>query len=280
VTRASLPWAPKDRSNRHSFLGGTSQLSERYRQGGGCALECQPVKKSMLVLWLVGAAIYSVDTLFIVGPKSPSPQPPIQAHLSTDQIGNRPLRSWDPYLRGHDTTEPSSHPTSATTAKSDDHQHAPLPEISVTATTDDEAPLATEGASPDSAEANWVKVILPAKLHRAADVSSPVVNYYSPGTVLRAASVSDAWVAIIDPATQAQGWILQQYLSFTGSPKQLRTVEDDVPQPTAEKVASNTGPPSARSGPNTNLAESEPLTHSRYQRRHRRLGLLGLFRRF
>lgn len=241
------------------------------------------MKKGMLILWLLGAAIYSVDTLFIAGPKSPSPQPPAVVHPSTDQVGNRPLRSWDPYLRGHDRTQPSSQPASPTiSARIDDHRHAPLPETPVEAASNDEAPLTTEDAFSDGAEANWVKVILPARLHSAADISSPVVNYYPPGTVLRAASVRDGWVAIVNPATQTKGWVLEQYLSFTGSPKQLRTVEEDVSQTTSQKVPplSNTSPPSARSAPNTNLAEWEPLTRSTYQRRHRRLGLLGLFRRF
>lgn len=239
------------------------------------------MKKGMLVLWLVGAAIYSVDTLFIAGPKSASPQPPTLLPLSADQGGNVPLRSWDPYLRGHATTQPSSQPASPPISpRIDDHQHAPLPETPVEATSNEGAPLTTEDASED-ADANWVKVILPAKLHSAADVSSPVVNYYPPGTVLRATSARDGWAAIVNPATHTKGWILEQYLSSTGSPNQLGPVED-MPQTTAQKIAplQSTSPPSPRSASNTNLAEWEPVTRPTYQRRHRRLGILGLFRRF
>ena len=239
------------------------------------------MKKGMLVLWLVGAAIYSVDTLFIAGPKSPSPPPPTLAPLSTNQVDNGPLRSWDPYLRGHATTQPSSQPASPPISpRIDDHQHAPLPETPVEATSNDAAPLTTEDAS-ESGDANWVKVILPAKLHSAPDVSSPVVNYYPPGTVLRATSARDGWAAIVNPSTQTKGWILEQYLSSTGSPNQPGPVAD-MPQTTAEKIAPlpSTSPPSPRAAPIAKLAEWEPVTRPTYPHRHRRLGILGLFRRF
>jgi hypothetical protein len=239
------------------------------------------MKKGLLVLWLVGAAIYSVDTLFIAGPKSPSLPPPTLVPSSTDQVGNGPVRSWDPYLRGHATTQPSSQLASPPISpRIDEHQHAPLPETPVQAASIDAAPLTTEDAS-ESADANWVKVILPAKLHSAPDVSSPVVNYYPPGTVLRATSARDGWAAIVNPATQTKGWILEQYLSSTGSPIQLGPVAD-MPQTTAQKIAPlpSASPPSPRSSSNTNLAEWEPVTRPTYQRRHRRLGILGLFQRF
>lgn len=249
----------------------------------GPALECQPMKKGMLVLWLVGAAIYSVDTLLITGPKSPSSQNPAVEHPPTDQVANRPLSSWDPYLRGHGPKQPSSQPVSSTiSARIDDHQHAPLPETPADTASDHSAPLTTEDASSDSAEANWIKVILPAKLHSAADISSPIVNYYPPGTVLRAVSARDAWVAVVNPATNTKGWILEQYLSSTGSPEQVRRMEQDEPQTTVQKVAPlpNISPPLTGPASNTDLAEWEPPSRPTYQRRHRRLGLLGLFRRF
>ena len=240
------------------------------------------MKKGILILWLVGAAIYTVDTLLVTGPKSPSPTPPPVEHPSSDQVGNRPSSSWDPYLRGHGPNQLTPQPaTSPVSVVNDDHQHAPLPETPLEAASNDAAPQTVEDASSASAEENWVKVILPAKLHSAANISSPIVNYYPPGTVLRAELTKDGWVETVNPATQSKGWILQQYLSLSSSPEQVRPVEQNVA--TAQKVTPlpETSPPLAPSASNPNLAEWEPQTHpSSHERRHRPLGLLGLFRRF
>ena len=241
------------------------------------------MKKGILILWLVGAATYTVYTLFIAGPKSPSPPPPSIEHLSSDQAGNRPSSSWDPYLRGHRPIQPTPQPaTPPVSAVTDDHQHAPLRETPLEAARNAPAPSTTEDESTASAEENWVKVILPAKLHSASDISSSIVTYYAPGTVLRAESTKDGWVETVNPATQSRGWILEQYLSFSGSPEQTRPMQR-VPQTIAQRVAPlpDTSPTLAPSALNTKLAEWEPQTRpTSHERRHRRLGLLGLFRRF
>src|ERR1700704_652883 len=61
----------------------------------------------------------------------------------------------------------------------------------------------------------WVRLVLAARMHREASVSSPTIGFYQPGTALQVVSREGGWVQIIDPASREDGWVLEKYLVST-----------------------------------------------------------------
>jgi hypothetical protein len=59
---------------------------------------------------------------------------------------------------------------------------------------------------------HWAEVILAARVHSAASVSSPTVRYYRVGTRLKVIDRQSGWIKVIDPTTSKQGWIYEKYL--------------------------------------------------------------------
>ena len=58
----------------------------------------------------------------------------------------------------------------------------------------------------------WAEVVLAARAHSAASVSSPTVRHYRVGTRLKVIDRRSGWIKVIDPTTSNQGWIFEKYL--------------------------------------------------------------------
>jgi hypothetical protein len=58
----------------------------------------------------------------------------------------------------------------------------------------------------------WAEVVLAARAHSAASVSSPTVRHYRVGTRLKVIDRESSWIKVIDPTTSNQGWIYEKYL--------------------------------------------------------------------
>jgi hypothetical protein len=253
------------------------------------------MKKAMLLLWLAGAAVYTVDTLIVTRPHAPTAKTQASAQLEAMRTSNQPdqpLRSWGPFLPGH---------------RPEQHAAPPLPKAETLQLAQDLGGDARPGANRDVAEpsvtgkgktdfssefmdpdqAEWVKVNLPAKVHTKPDISSPALTFYQPGTELQVESRSDGWLGVFDPTSQMHGWVLEQYLSSIAGPNPTQAASlsaDQGPKPVRKTSlkASKPKPSPTLSSPNYPvIAEWDPST--RESARHdgrRRLGLFGLFGRF
>jgi hypothetical protein len=64
----------------------------------------------------------------------------------------------------------------------------------------------------------WAEVVLAARVHSAASVSSPTVRHYRVGTRLKVIDRKSGWIKVIDPNTSKQGWIFEKYLMLKEGP--------------------------------------------------------------
>jgi uncharacterized membrane protein len=58
------------------------------------------MKKTVLTLWLAGAAVYAVDTLIVTRPQAPIDNTRVSAQPEARRASNlpdQPLRSWGPF---------------------------------------------------------------------------------------------------------------------------------------------------------------------------------------
>jgi hypothetical protein len=104
--------------------------------------------------------------------------------------------------------------------------------------------LASETKAPNSGSESvvsveWAKVVLAARLHDQASVSSHTVRFYAPGIDLQVVRREGGWLLVSDPATRERGWVLEKYLvaSDGSSPTQAVSLESTA-EPLSTKAAS------------------------------------------
>ena len=149
------------------------------------------------------------------------------------------------------------------------------------------------GAEGDLLE--WAKVTLAARVHSEASVSSAIIRFYPPGTVLKVVRRENGWLELLDPATQERGWVFEKYLSSIDGPSAIQAAIDSStedrlaeagparPVSPGSKNRSPAAKPTAQVADNV-ITKSE-LRRGRWARRDARrrgLGLLmfGGFARF
>ena len=135
----------------------------------------------------------------------------------------------------------------------------------------------------------WTKVILAARVHSEASVSSPTIRFYQPGIALQVVSRQNGWLQSADPASQERGWVLEKYLASIEGPALTQTAIDAIPkihlseQVTAKPAftgakkrnrSSKRAP--VRVSNDVAFAEFDPR-NDRWSRRGDRRGGLGLF---
>jgi hypothetical protein len=140
------------------------------------------MKKTVLTLWLAGAAVYAVDTLIVTRPQAPIDNTQVSAQPEARRASNlpdQPLRSWGPFLPGHRPDQDASKPAppkpetlppaqDLADAREGANRYVAKPSLTGSGKTD---------ASSEFRETEWVKVILAAKVHTKPDISSPTLTF-------------------------------------------------------------------------------------------------------
>ena len=150
--------------------------------------------KGLMFLGLVGAALYGALLLsYDVLPRDTAED--AFAGRSLGDPSARQLRSWGtdlPALAGSQDTSLPLRPASTSPAASLPMSEAKPPSAQ------------SDGTTYQPVE--WAKVVIAAKVHGDASVSSPILRFYQPGTALRVLSRQNGWVQVTDPSSGEAGW--------------------------------------------------------------------------
>jgi hypothetical protein len=247
--------------------------------------------KGLLFLGLVGAAIYSA--LVVTHDLFPSDR---AADTFTRQRPNNPgvrqLRSWGSDLpalvSSHGASLPHHKPAVVPGSYESDHS-----QYSESASGAEGSPMSEEkstssqvhGTAYDPIE--WAKVILAARVHSEASVSSPALRFYQPGTALQVVSRENGWLQVVDPASQERGWVLEKYLASIEGPTLTQsameaTAGNALSEPipvkpiTSAKNWGRSSRPAVRVPDDVTFAQFD-TRNGRLGRRGDRRGGLGLF---
>jgi hypothetical protein len=145
------------------------------------------------------------------------------------------------------------------------------------------AALELDSSKQDHVE--WTKVILAARVHSEASVSSPTIRFYRPGTELQVVSRENGWLQLLDPVTQERGWVFEKYLVSIDGPSSTQAAMESITKPLPAKVASPKSQKPSLSSKLTVRAGDVEVAKSDRRRgrwarddRRRNLGLFGFFR--
>ena len=211
------------------------------------------MKRLLLSLSLAGAAVYTVNTLIAT-----QDAVAVQTHPAHPVV--RHLRSWGSYLSDLPLSQKPQAPL-ATYQKP-----APLPPQQNAGADDRPAASASGIDGSEHEPVEWAKVVLAARVHGEASVSSPTVRYYRPGTELQVVRREDGWVGVSDPVTQERGWVFEKYLSSIDDPSptqaaMVSTNESEFSKPTPAKPAlPNSKKRSPPTTPTLRVSEATPVS--------------------
>jgi len=211
------------------------------------------MKRLLLSLSLAGAAVYAVNPLIAT-----QDAVAVQTHPTHPVV--RHLRSWGSYLSDLPLSQKPQAPL-ATYQKP-----APLPPQQNAGADDRPAASASGIDGSEHEPVEWAKVMLAARVHSEASVSSPTVRYYRPGTELQVVRREDGWVGVSDPVTQERGWVFDKYLSSIDGPSptqaaMVSTNESEFSKPTPAKPAlPNSKKRSPPTTPTLRVSEATPVS--------------------
>ena len=236
--------------------------------------------RALLLLSLVGVALYAL----LVFTSNVVPNGRVEDAFAGKTQPNHPidreLRSWAanlPALVNSQQPQPQQNVAHAPTERmSDADQPA--------ASTGNLAASELDSSKQDHVE--WTKVMLAARAHGEASVSSPTTRFYRPGTQLQVVSRQNGWLQLLDPVTQERGWVFEKYLVSIDGPSPTQTALESTTEPSPAKVASPKSRKLSRSSKLTvragdlKVAKSDrrPGRWARRGDRRRNLGLFGFFR--
>jgi hypothetical protein len=193
--------------------------------------------KGLLFLSLVGAAIYALLVYTNDALKDGNAEITYAGRTQSSHTVGEHFSSWDAYLP---TPAVSHNSQSATSQQGDDASQdsgRQLDGRNQLATSEDAQTAGHDSSEPQTVSVGWVKVVLAAKMHDQASVSSPTVRFYSPGTNLHVIKREGSWFLVSDPITQEQGWVLDEYLSSSGATSSQAALESTT-EPPSTKAAS------------------------------------------
>jgi hypothetical protein len=240
--------------------------------------------KGVLFLSLVGAAIYMA--LVVSHDQLPTDRADDSVtRQSSSGPPDRQLRSWGTDLSSLVSSRAASLPlrkpgvvlgSLETPSRQDSAVVADgLPKAA-------EAPtfLQSDGTSYEPIE--WAKVMLAARAHSEASVSSPTLRFYQPGAALRVISRDNGWVQVTDPISREGGWILEQYLMPIDRPTVTQTAMATTTKTLSEPAQAKPVPTAkkrTRARPAVRMPEAVALSQfdSRWERRAERRAGRGLF---
>jgi Bacterial SH3 domain len=238
--------------------------------------------RALLLLSLVGIALYAL----LVFTSNVVPDSKVQDTFAGKTQPNHPidreLRSWGsnlPALANSSQRFPP-HPQHGA--------HAPTEQMSggnqPAASPGNLAALELDSSKQDHVE--WTKVMLAARVHSEASVSSPTIRFYRPGTELQVVSRENGWLQLLDPVTQERGWVFEKYLVSIDRPSPTQAAMESITEPLPTKVASPKSQKPSLSAKLTVRAGDVQVAKSDRRRgrwarrddRRRNLGLFGFFR--
>ena len=231
--------------------------------------------KGVLFLSLVGAAIYMA--LVVSHDQLPTDRANDSfARQSSNGPPDRRLRSW-----GTDLSSLVSKPGVAL---------GPLeiPSTQASAVVADslakaaEAPTFLQSDATSYEPIEWAKVMLAARAHSEASISSPTLRFYQRGAALQVISHENGWAQVTDPTSREGGWILEQYLVPIDRPTVTQTAMVTPTKTLSEPVQAKPVPTAkkrTRARPAVRMPEAVALAQSdsRWERRAERRAGRGLF---
>ena len=231
--------------------------------------------KGVLFLSLVGAAIYMA--LVVSHDQLPTDRAnDSYARQSSNGPPDRRLRSW-----GTDLSSLVSKPDVAPGSLE-------IPSTQASAVVADslakaaEAPTFLQSDATSYEPIEWAKVMLAARAHSEASVSSPTLRFYQRGAALQVISRENGWVQVTDPTSREGGWILEQYLVPVDRPTVTQTAMA-TPTKTLSEPAQAKPVPTAKRRTRARPAVPVPVavalaqSDSRWERRSERRAGRGLF---
>ena len=201
--------------------------------------------RGLLFLGLVGAAIYALLVYTHHALQGGEAEDTFAGQTQPNQPVAQHLSSWGTYLASRSSSQNPQQP-----APLPPQQNAPdEPRSNDPGQNSERKPgawyqLASEAKTPNSGSESvvsveWAKVVLAARLHDQASVSSPTVRFYTPGTDLQVVRREGGWLQVSDPVTQERGWVLEKYLVATDGPSSTQAASvESTAEPPSTKAAS------------------------------------------
>jgi Bacterial SH3 domain len=243
--------------------------------------------KGLLFLSLVGAAIYTA--LVVTHDFLPSDRAAdtFTSQRPTDP-GVRQLRSWGSDLPALASSQASLLPLHKPAVVVAGPNESDPSEYSKSAVRSEEKSTSSQVEGTAYEPIARTKVILAARVHSEASVSSPTIRFYQPGIALQVVSRENGWLQVADPASQERGWVLEKYLASIEGPTLTQTAMDATPRSalseqvtvkpafTGAKKRNRSAKRAPRGSNDVAFAEFNSR-NDRWSRRADRRGGLGLF---
>ena len=147
--------------------------------------------RGLLLLSIVGVALYAL-LLFTDNVLRDSETKDAFAKAQPSQTADRTLRAWGSNLPALVIQQPQEMPRQYSGGSSEGDEQLAASE---------ESPEAKLGDA-EQEPVEWAEIVLAARAHGEASVSSPTIRFYSPGTQLQIVRRQDGWAEVIDPATR------------------------------------------------------------------------------
>jgi Bacterial SH3 domain len=209
------------------------------------------MNRAVLSLCLFGTALATANILIMQRPTCPagganivaaygetSPAAAAAAHSAPAQAAKA-----EPAQTPKDQ---AASPVQAKPAKTEDAKPAAAKDLDQTGSVDQTTQKESEKPAPVSQtelgdqqvklgdSEQWAQVVLAARAHSAASVSSPTVRHYRVGTRLKVIDRKSGWIKVIDPTTSNQGWIFEKYLMLKEGPDKKQVEGPGQSQRTAQ----------------------------------------------
>ena len=191
--------------------------------------------RGLLFLGLVGAAIYAFLVYTHHALQGREAEDTFAGQTQPNQPVAQHLSSWGTHLASRLPAQQKAADEPRLNDPSQNSERKPGAWYQ-TAASEAKAPVS---ASESVVLVEWAKVVLAARVHDQASVSSPTVRFNTPGTDLQVVRREGDWLQVSDPVTQERGWVLEKYLVATDGPSSTQAASlESTNEPLSTKAAS------------------------------------------
>jgi Bacterial SH3 domain len=205
------------------------------------------MNRAVLSLCLFGTALATANTLITQRPSCPSGGANIVAAYAETSPGTVAAAHSAPAqaAKAKPAQAPKDQAVNPAPTKTEDTKPAAPNDLDQTGSVDQKTQKQSQKPAPLSQtelgdqqvkvgdDEQWAEVVLAARAHSAASVSSPTVRHYRVGTKLKVIDRKSGWIKVIDPTNSNQGWIFEKYLMLKEGPDK-KQVEGPGSQRTAQ----------------------------------------------